>query len=208
MPTTNPLFMFHDIDNWRVGSCARTVSALAPDSGCKLSYIDLTSDLYPLALKTAFDFISRNHNGRYRDRTMMTIRRWSERVQSTTPASRLAEYHNDPDRRFPIAMIAEVPFSYDENSESKNGGVVGINLGIDDGDGGYRGILCTSKKFRQKNIGTVLVSSMGNVSTPGHIDYYAHNQNFNAARLAAKLSYTPISINSESGVVQYRMTEV
>lgn len=208
MPTTISTFMFHDPDQWRTQSCARTVSVYAPDSGCKLSYIQVENDMYPLALKTAFDFVSRNHNGRYRDRTLMTIRRWAERVQSTTPTGRLSEMYSDPDRRFPIILIAEIPFSYDEDSESKNGGVVGINLGIDDGDGGYRGVLCTSKNYRQRNIASALVASMGNVSAPGHIDYYANNKNFNAARLAAKLSYTPISINSESGVVQYRMTEV
>jgi hypothetical protein len=198
--------MFEDIDSWRANICSRTVQAYGRELNFKLTYIDIASEQYPLALKTAFEFISRNHSGRYRDRTLMAIRRWAENVENSTAVSRINESYDDNGRIFPIPMIAESPYSYDDDTESKNGGIVGINLGLDDGEGGFRGILCVSKNTRNNRIGSSLIHAMNSVSSGGLFDYYAGNKNFLAARTAASVGYAPVSINSETGVVHYRHT--
>lgn len=204
MTVISNTFMFEDVDSWRTDVCARTVNTYSRDMNLRLTYVDIASEQYPLAIKTAFEFIARNHSGKYRDRTLMTIRRWAENVEDSTIVSRINETYSDAEKVFPIPMIAEIPFSYDDDTESKNGGIVGINIGLDDGDGGIRGILCVSKHLRNKKIGSSLIYAMNSVCSVGRFDYYAGNKNYIAAKTAASVGYAPVSINSETGVVHYK----
>ena len=165
MPTFTSTFMFEDNDTWRVTRNERLRDALIPESNYRFSYIDIHNELYPLALQTSFEFLTRNHSGRYRDRTLMTIRRWADSVAATTPVQRINESYSDANRPFPIVMIAEAPFSYDEETESKNGGIVGVNVGIDDSDGGWKGIVAVAAGARTKKIGTTLIRAMTSVSS-------------------------------------------
>jgi hypothetical protein len=204
MPTlTQATFMFQDSDDWRRDRLAHIVNNRVPDSDLRLTYIDIFSEAYPLALSTAFEFVSRNHDGRYRDRTVMSLRRWALSMAGTDIITRTSERSATHDRKFPILIAAESPFSYDENTETKNGGLAGMLIAVHDGDDDWRGLLVTSKRMRQQKIASCLVSGFSYIAGV-ELSYYAHSQNFVAARTAASLEYIPVAINSQTGVIQYR----
>jgi hypothetical protein len=205
MPTeTQTPFMFSDTDEWRNGRLESIAKANMPDTNCRMTYLDLYSEAYPLALNTAFEFLSRNHDGRYRDRTLMSIRRWAFSVAETDVHARTYGSSTFHDRKYPSILVLEAPFSYDEDTEAKSGGIIGLTVCVDDGDGDWRGILAVSKHMRNKKAASALVQGFNAVSSSS-MSYYAHSHNFLAARTAASLGYAPVAINAVTNVIQYRL---
>jgi hypothetical protein len=75
----------------------------------------VTTPQYAQALRAAPEFFRRQAEGRYSDTTIMNLSRTWDLFNENQSAPEL-----------PTVFIAEVPFSYDEETEVKRGGTVGM----------------------------------------------------------------------------------
>lgn len=70
---------------------------------------------YSGALRLAFEFFRNNMEGRYSDRTLMTLQRAADRADS-----------NQQMAGDPVVIQVSSPYSFDEETETKRGGVLGM----------------------------------------------------------------------------------
>jgi len=204
--TTNYMFASGD---WRTQELTEALPQHLRDANVSMSHIEYSSEWYPLALEKVFSFISANANGRYSDRTMMTLRRAADRWRDTTATQRYSyineELGNNP--YMPYIFIAESPYSWDDETEIKRGGILGALVCLPNDEGEYRGVLAVAEASRQQGIGKSLLTRQQ--AWTGVLSMYAHQNNANAMRLAASVGMAPIQVNSSTGAVQYgRAVEV
>jgi len=207
MPETSN-YMFASGD-WRTQELTEALPQHLRDASVSMSHIDYTSDMYPLALDKVFSFMSANANGRYSDRTMMTLRRAADRWRDTTIAVRSTYIYEElaSNPYMPYLFIAESPYSWDEETEIKRGGILGALVCLPNDEGEYRGILAVAEASRRQGIGKSLLQRQQ--AWTGVLSMYAHQNNANAMRLAASVGMAPIQVNSSTGAVQYgRAVEV
>lgn len=197
---TNYMFASGD---WRTEELTAALPESLRDQNISMSHIDYTSQMYPLALEKVFSFMSSSANGRYSDRTMMTIRRTADRWRDTTSSDR-ARYINDElgsNPYLPYIFIVESPYSWDEETEIKRGGILGAMICLPNDEGEFRGVLAVAENVRQQGIGKALLERQQGWT--GVINLYAHQSNMNAMRLAASVGMAAIQVNSSTGAVQY-----
>jgi len=130
---TNYMFASGD---WRTEELTAALPESLRDQNISMSHIDYTSQMYPLALEKVFSFMSSAANGRYSDRTMMTIRRTADRWRDTTIPAR-STYINDElgsNPYLPYMFIVESPYSWDEETEIKRGGILGAMICLPNDD--------------------------------------------------------------------------
>jgi GNAT superfamily N-acetyltransferase len=197
MPDTSN-FMFDQNDNYRRSSLEHMIPAMFTPETFRLTLLDSTHDMFPVAMSKAFIHLSKTHSGRYSDRTMMTVRRWADRVENTNYADRIRDENNV---YLPVVICAESPYSYDNDTEIKRGGIHGMLIALPNDEGTYRGILSVSEHSRRQGIGTALMTAAQNFGP--RLSMYANRTNLVAMRLAASTGYSPVQVNSVSGVIEY-----
>lgn len=106
----------------------------------------------------------------------------------------------------PYVFIVESPYSWDDETEIKRGGILGALVCLPNDEGEYRGILAVAENARKQGIGKCLLERQQ--AWTGVINMYAHQSNAIAMRLAASVGMGPIQVNSSTGAVQYGRTEV
>lgn len=186
-------------DNWRNDECESALASELVSEGIKLSYIDFGSDLYPLALSTAFTFFSTQSSGRYTDRTMMTIRRIADKWADSTRSDR--DEHVSTEGYLPNLYIAESPYSWDEETEIKRGGILSILMCLPNDEGEYRGLLAVTEQIRRRNLGRSMMRACSMFN--GRMSWYIHQTNFAGMALATDSGFAPIQVNSNTGTIQY-----
>jgi hypothetical protein len=200
-------YMFSSGD-WRTNELTEALPQELRDKNVSMSHLDYSSEMYPLALEKAFSFMSSSANGRYSDRTMMTLKRVSDRWRNTTPQQRYTFINDElgANPYMPYVFIVESPYSWDDETEIKRGGILGALVCLPNDEGEYRGILAVAENARKQGIGKCLLERQQ--AWTGVINMYAHQSNAIAMRLAASVGMGPIQVNSSTGAVQYGRTEV
>jgi GNAT superfamily N-acetyltransferase len=150
-------------------------------------------DQYGLALRQAFSFFRRHADGRYSNNTIMRILtaadRWDERV---------ANDERTYDNRLPNLAICVIPTTYDENTEVKNGGMVGVLVSWEDDS--KRAIMAVHKNYRRKSIGTSLFIRMRYSVLNANWWVGRHNQT--GQQFLLSIGLFPTAFNT-SGAIRY-----
>lgn len=108
-------------DLWVEGTGAfRLSGSTTQDDGVTLRRSLAGEPGSPQAFLAAFDFLQRNAEGRYSDRTLMTISRWSARSENIYAGT------SDFDGPAPWVFAAAKEVTYDEDTEVKSGGTVAL----------------------------------------------------------------------------------
>lgn len=105
------------------------------------------------ATNLAFSFLRGNAEGRYSDRTLMTINRMADRATA---------YQRDPaatylDGILPMAFIIDKEASYDEDTEVKHGGAIAVAVTLPS-ESGSRIVLAVNRNRRREGWGRKLMT--------------------------------------------------
>lgn len=103
----------------------------------------------PQAFAAAFQFLRSHSDGRYSDRTLMTVGRWEARSYS------ILDGRPAPDR-VPAVLTLSTEVSYDEETEVKRGGTLACAVTLPS-DGGFRSVLSVASTARRQGYGTELL---------------------------------------------------
>lgn len=147
-------------------------------------------------LRRAFAFFRRHDDGRYSANSKMDLLRF---------ADKLDEYwQNDIEydaSEFPDIAYAEVPFSYDEETEVKTGGVVGMVIVLPGG----RTMLAVHQEKRRARVGQALLITARD-AIRYELALWIHRTNLVAQHFAISdsLGFMPFTVN-RLGAVQYSM---
>lgn len=137
------------------------------------------------AIRQAFAFFRRHGDRRYSAASLMRLLAFADRID---------QGHVDD---IPCIVTCEVPFSYDEDTEVKSGGIVGIAILLPDN----RMMLAVHSERRRKRVGTALLRFVGNYFTSYPV-VWAHRANTTAAGFLASQGLMPWAVNT-AGAVQY-----
>lgn len=147
----------------------------------------------PQAFASAFDFLQRHAQGRYSDRTLMSVSRWSftsaeilEGRGQPSPGSRAAAY----------SIAKEV--TYDEDTEVKHGGTVAMAVALP-AEWGAKVVIATAPNCRRQGFGTRILAHI-TAYTP-----YAHawvgNGNIAGMQFLLNCGMRPLSMNRRQAVL-------
>lgn len=149
---------------------------------------------YIPALRQAFDFIRRDGGQRYTDRTLMAITRAADMAE-TMDADRILALN------LPVVYFTEAPYSFDELTEEKRGGIVAAGVVITNDEDVRRGVLAVRADMRRKGLATHMLTYCLNEQ----VVLYVHNRNAPAIALATKLGWVALSV-SQTGVMKFSRT--
>lgn len=137
------------------------------------------------AVRQAFAFFRRHGDRRYSAASLMRLLAFADRID---------QGHVED---IPCIVTCEVPFSYDEDTEVKSGGIVGIAILLPDN----RMMLAVHSERRRKRVGTALLRFVGDYFTSYPV-VWAHRANTTAAGFLASQELMPWAINT-AGAVQF-----
>lgn len=158
------------------------------------NYID--EQQYGIHIARLFPFMRSNANGAYSDVTMMRCVRAAEDFQNRA-------LFNDHQRseRLPLLCVFTMPYSYDELTEVKKGGTLGMVASWRD-----KAIIAVHESCRRMNVGTTLYSNV--VNALGHYPpMWAGRNNFAGQHFLLTQGLTPSAMNA-SGAIRYSRGEV
>lgn len=137
------------------------------------------------AIRQAFAFFRRHGDRRYSAQSLMRLLAFADRLDAGdfTEQARI--------------VTCEVPFSYDEDTEVKSGGVLGVAVSLPDG----RVMLAVHQERRRGRVGTALLAFVRDYYNAAPI-VWVHRQNMVGAAFLCSQEYMPWVINTE-GAVQY-----
>lgn len=147
------------------------------------------SSRYGSSLRMAFEFLRAHADGRYTDRTLMRVMRAQDNLLGgfTPPAASM-----------PTITLAVSPFEYDEDTECKKGGTLGVAVTWE--SEGNKSLLAVHRNTRRKGIGRALnVVVNGILRNPS---YWVGRQNDDGQHFLLGLGMVPTAING-SGAVRY-----
>lgn len=179
----DPLHFLRDNDNERDEPMPET-----PETPTNITYKFLTweqnRDEYAPVISQAFTFFRRNADGRYSDRTIMQIGRT---VDILNDISRRPELERN--LTLPQLVIADSEFSYDEETEVKQGGMFGVLLNFD----GQKAIIAVHKDHRRKGLGTLMMAKLRRSAMMNPM--WVHRTNSGGQAFLLSNGYTPTAIN-------------
>lgn len=165
---------------FRNGDCQ--VSVRGPSHGIE----------YEHALREAFAFMRRHDDGRYSSRMKMRILNAAERAEERRLNGQ------DPDTAAPGVVKIEVPFAFDEETEVKSGGALGILVVWPEDSG--RVMLAVHKDHRRKKVGSAL---MGLGTYPVGVEQYTawvNQRNTVAQHFLLSRGFMATGLNQVGGV--------
>lgn len=140
---------------------------------------------YTQLASQAFRFFRTTANGRYSSRTLM----------------RLARLGDEGETRLPIILGAGTPYTYDELTETKSGGLIGMCVWWPTEDG--RCLLTVKGEYRRKKIGSsFLMFTHEYLAMLGTPTFWVGRSNRGAQMFLLHNGAYPVAINS-NGAVQY-----
>lgn len=148
----------------------------------------------PAAFMAAFDFFQRHANGRYSDRTLMALSRWSQF------STELVE--GRPRRTgegiIPAVFSLAKEVTYDEDTEVKSGGTVGMAVTLP-AEVGAKLVLAVAPDMRRNGYGRALLEEAG--GTVHHLHTWVSSMNRAAMQFLLSASMRPIAMNRRSAVM-------
>lgn len=145
---------------------------------------------YEHALRSSFEFMRRM--GRYTARTLSAVLNAADRAESARISGREAEYSN-----MPVVLRAERVSRYDEETEVKYGGVVGVCIGMPAGDD--RLLLAVHSEHRRHGVGAMLVGCARNYHTADPVAWVGTRNTVGQMFLLAQ-GWTPTSLNGGGAI--------
>lgn len=145
--------------------------------------------MYENALRRAFDFIRRFGGGRYTSSTLMRILRAADQAERARMAGSDVE-------DAPVLLTLGKPFAFNELTEVKEGGPVGMAVYFP-GEAG-RLLLAVHPEYRRKRFGTVLarLAQIGG----RQVTAWVNQRNAEGQQFLLHLGLTPTSMNASGGV--------
>ena len=140
-------------------------------------------------LRQAFAFFRRHGDRRYSAQSLIRLLAFADRLDAGVDPSEL--------NALPAIVVAETPFSYDEDTEVKSGGVLGMAVMLPGG----RTMIAAHSEYRQHRIGTALLQFMRTYYNE-YLIVWVHRQNLAGASFLLSQGLMPWSINA-AGAVQY-----
>lgn len=153
---------------------------------------------YAQALGRTFSFFRAHHSGRYTDRSLMTLVRANDQFRYREETGVIEGDIPEP-LSLPTILAAELPFSYDEETECKQGGTLGM-LVVWEAQGG-RAMLAVNRSHRRKGIGRCLVE-LANYLIGNHIYLWVGRENVVGQHFLLSCGLFPTAING-SGAIRY-----
>ncbi len=138
---------------------------------------------YPVYLSKSFQYVRSQGGGHYSDRTVMHLQRNIERVD------------RDPhDMDLPFLVVAEAPFSYDEDTEVKSGGILGMLIRWPD----TKTVIAVHRNSRRKSVGRRLFE----VAQRNYLDmsFWVGRSNRQGQQFLLSLGMSPSAMNSQGGI--------
>lgn len=160
----------------------------APDYTCLALSIHDNEAKYITTLRTAFDFFRRNAEGKYSDNTLMNLTRAYDSIQYGGDRSHL-----------PFIALAEAPYEYDEETEVKRGGTLGMMVVWPD-----KAILAVNRGGRRKGIGGTLFNRVR--YTVGDFSMWIGKTNQTGHMFCLSQGMFPSAMNGQ-GAVRYMTGE-
>lgn len=163
-----------------------------PSNAEVLAYSPLDGAQYEDTLRKAFNFLRRHDDGRYSSRTKMRVLSAAERAEKlrtegATPTS----------SGLPGVLSVETPFSYDEDTEVKLGGVVAVAVVWPTEEG--RLLLATHTEHRRNRIGQLLVEAC-RVLGVTELTAWVNRTNRAGQHFLLSLGFAATAINNSGGV--------
>lgn len=137
-------------------------------------------------LRRAFAFLRRHGDRRYSASSLMRLLTFADRLDG---AAASGEQVSDVDR--PKVIVAEVPFSFDEETEVKSGGVLAIAVVLPDG----RMMLAVHEGKRRIKLGTAIYGFITNYVYPYPVAW-VHQANTQGQMFLLSVELQPWQMNS------------
>ncbi len=167
-----------------------------PSEDLRYAALNYDSPNYGQHLGRAFTFFRRHADGKYTDRTMMSLVNYSDTF---------ASYHRDPERlatSVPLLIVAEAPFAYDEVTEVKSGGVMGMAV-VDPRS--RRMMIAVHGNARREGIGSQLYLSARR-NTPNGVVLWAGRKNTIGQHFCLSVGLVATALNSQ-GAIRFSMED-
>jgi GNAT superfamily N-acetyltransferase len=130
--------------------------------------------------------------GRYSDRTLMAISRWSQRSHDHILDDR---YPENPARMFSISR--EV--GYDEDTEVKSGGTIALAVTLPNEQGTNKLVMAVSRDARREGYGRRLLERVSDYAHGVHA--WVGNRNVCGQQFLLNVGMFPVSMNARQAVL-------
>lgn len=175
------------VDDYRIASGSWT-----QDDGVTLRRSLAGEPGSPQALHAAFDFLQRNAEGRYSDRTLMAISRWSGRAESIVSGG------VDSDGPLPWVFSLSKEVAYDEDTEVKSGGTVALAVTLP-AEWGAKLVMAVHPDGRRQGYGTRLMYHVKDYVSGVHA--WVGNTNIVGQQFLLSIGMSPSSMNGRGALL-------
>lgn len=142
------------------------------------------------SLRTAFAFLRAHGDRRYSPASLMKLLSYADAIDSAALSPTLPQ-------DLPSVVIAELNYTYDEDTEVKSGGVLGVGVLLPDG----RLMMAVNNNKRRAFIGTGILQFVRSYFDGGPA-VWCHRSNVVGAQFCLSRGLMPWAIR-EGGAVQY-----
>lgn len=147
----------------------------------------------PQAFASAFDFLQRHAQGRYSDRTLMSVSRWS-----FTSAEMVEGRRQSPDRIAASVHSIGKEVTYDEETEVKHGGTVAMAVCLPS-EYGAKVVIATAPDCRRQGYGRRILQRIQ--STVPYAHAWVGNTNIAGMQFLLDAGMRPLSMNRRQAVL-------
>lgn len=140
-------------------------------------------------LRAAFAFFRQHADRRYSSRTLLKLMDTADLME------------NNPQIPVGVHVVtASVPFHYDEETEVKSGGVLGVGVMLPD----RRMLIAVREAARRRGIGTQMYSALENMSYPATGVLWLSQHNVAGQHFALSLGVLPQEMRSNGAIAYAR----
>lgn len=184
-----------------------TMSAMSLVGGANLVVAQPTPQ-YLARLKEAVTFLRRNSSRRYSDSTLGSLMRKVDVCEERVASNNGRHSYFDADYRMPTLVIMEDEPGYDEETEVKTGGIIGVALIIPSLDESPCKVLMAVKEARRREgVGTKLMAGFRQVMPTYNTVTYVSATNTTGLLFAIDAGFLPAEL-TPNGVMQLRYDEL
>lgn len=150
------------------------------------------------AFAAAFQFLRTHSDGRYSDRTLMTVGRWETRAAEVERGTFTPE-------TLPDIYTASTTVTYDEDTEVKQGGTLATAVCLPTGDGStVRTVVATTPSARRQGLASRLVERIHMRWVNPH--FWVGNGNRDGQRFLLSCGLLPQRMNGSGAILFARTT--